>query len=256
MGRGDDIMGTGMARGARKRGKRIAFGDCKQIIWGPFSAEIFRGNPNIAAPGQERASDLEWIASYPRHSIYATRDKAGCRWIWNYEFRPIPGEIYFKREPVKSGKNIVVIEPNVPGWKPRFINKQWPMERYQSVADYLIGKDFRVIQPWYGRGIQLNNVELLPTQTFTDALALIKTAELFIGPEGGLHHGAAAVGTAAVVLFGGFIPPQVTGYDTHRNLTGGEMVACGSHIPCSHCAAAMNRISVDEVTSAAMEFLQ
>jgi hypothetical protein len=57
-----------------------------------------------------------------------------------------------------------------------------------------------------------------------------------------------------VVLFGGFIPPQVTGYPGHVNLTGGA-VACGSLQRCSHCQAAMNAISVDEVHAAALGLL-
>jgi hypothetical protein len=57
-----------------------------------------------------------------------------------------------------------------------------------------------------------------------------------------------------VVLFGGFIPPSVTGYGGHANLTGGAE-ACGSLDPCRHCQAAMGRIGVDEVHAAALERL-
>src|SRR4030095_3529410 len=95
MGYGDDIMATGMARGAAARGKRIAFGDGQRIIWGPHSAEIFQGNPNIAPPGVERRPDIEWIHYYRGCRIYsyATAD----RWVWNYDFRPKPGQLFFQR---------------------------------------------------------------------------------------------------------------------------------------------------------------
>jgi ADP-heptose:LPS heptosyltransferase len=76
-------------------------------------------------------------------------------------------------------------------------------------------------------------------------------AKLYIGAEGGLHHAAAALGVPAVVLFGGFIPPLVTGYETHINLTGGAQEACGSLKPCDHCRKAMDAISVEEVAAAA-----
>jgi ADP-heptose:LPS heptosyltransferase len=79
---------------------------------------------------------------------------------------------------------------------------------------------------------------------------------LYIGPEGGLHHGAAAVGIPAVVLFGGFIPPQVTGYKTHVNLTGGADFFCGSLQACKHCAEAMERIKSKHVCDAAKGFLE
>ena len=57
---------------------------------------------------------------------------------------------------------------------------------------------------------------------------------------------AATVKAKGVVIFGGFIPPEITGYDFHTNLfTGGE--ACGSRYSCKHCKAAMEAIGVDEV---------
>ena len=57
---------------------------------------------------------------------------------------------------------------------------------------------------------------------------------------------AATVGSKGVVIFGGFISPEITGYDFHTNLfTGGE--ACGSRYSCKHCKAAMEAIEVDEV---------
>lgn len=150
----------------------------------------------------------------------------------------------------------MVIEPNVPRSKSVASNKQWPVERYQRVADALRSQGWRLVQPIYiGVLHQLTGVEFVQTKTFRDALALLKKARLYIGPEGGLHHGAAAVGTMAVVLFGGFIPPQVTGYDLHINLTGGA-TACGSLLQCRHCQLAMDSIRVDHVMDAAQVQLE
>ena len=87
-------------------------------------------------------------------------------------------------------------------------------------------------------------------------LAALSGAKLAVLPEGGLHHGAAALGVKAVVLFGGFIPPEVTGYPQcgHINLTGGAL-ACGSIHKCEHCVVAMNSITVDEVLDSAHSLL-
>ena len=82
-----------MARGAAARGKRIAFGDGRRIIWGPACPVIFKGNPNIAPPGSEGARDLEWVAHYKGHRLY--NQLGAGRWIWNMYFRPVPGEIFF-----------------------------------------------------------------------------------------------------------------------------------------------------------------
>lgn len=94
MGRGDNIMATGLARGAAARGKRIAFGDGRRIAWDQHSKEIFRGNPNIAPPGSEADPDLEWIDYRTGHRIYNGLDRARRRWIWNMDFRPVPGEFF------------------------------------------------------------------------------------------------------------------------------------------------------------------
>lgn len=250
MGIGDQLIATGLAKGAAARGKRIAFGGDGRIRWDLDSEPIFRDNPNIAPPGSERDRDLEWIRYYKGHRIYNRRQ--GNRWIWNPDWKAIPGEVFLadpeRRRAARHGSGFVVIEPNVER-KSVAWNKDWGVGKYQALADRLT-KQHRVVQFVYPKAARLQGVQYVPTPTFRDALALLANADLYIGPEGGLHHGAAAMGTAAVVLFGGFIPPSVTGYDTHTNLTGGAE-ACGSLFACRHCRDAMARISVEEVLAAA-----
>lgn len=258
MGLGDQLMATGMARGAAARGKRVAFGDGRKIVWDNRSAEIFRGNPNIAAPGSERDADIEWIAYYKGHRLY--NRQCGDRWIWNLDFRPVPGEVIFDRIELRNreraGRGFVVIEPGVPVWKSSGANKDWGFERYQLVANALGALGHRLVQFRHSRDqLLLRGVEAIDTVNFRDALAMLARARLYIGPEGGLHHGAAAVGTPAVVLFGGFIPPQVTGYEGHANLTGGAAKFCGSLKPCPHCRAALDAIQPVDVLQAAKERL-
>ena len=154
----------------------------------------------------------------------------------------------------RYGRGFVLIEPNLPWWKSVAPNKDWGREKYQRVADLLRAEGHRVAQFSNPKGTTLVGVEQLFTTSFRDALAILKNAGVYVGPEGGLHHGAAAVGVPAVVLFGGFIPPAVTGYDAHVNLTGG-VEACGSLSACAHCKAAMKSISVEEVFSAAKDRL-
>lgn len=251
MGAGDNLMATGMARGASARGRRIAFGNTRQIIWDQHSAMVFRNNPNIAPPGSERSPDLEWITFYKGKRLYNQQE--GHRWVWNYDFRAKPGEMFFSRDEIEFGdqfgKGFVLIEPNVPQQKSVAPNKQWPVMRYQEVAINLKRAGHDVRQFHYRGGDRLLEVGGIVTPSFRHALAVLRNASLYVGPEGGLHHGAAAVGIPAVVLFGGFIPPQVTGYATHTNLTGGAQ-ACGSLKTCRHCADAMAAISVDKVLDA------
>ncbi len=250
-------MATGMARGAWKRGKRIAFGDGVKLKWDHHSPDIFRNNPNIAPPGQEKLPNVEWIGFYRGNRLYNRQGPKG--WEWNYDFRAVPGEMFFTAEEKKFaerfGDGFIVIEPNVPIFKSVAPNKQWPADRYEDVSARLVEQGHRVIQFGYGGRNKLRNASHLATPTFRHGLAVLARAALYIGAEGGMHHGAAAVGIPAVVLFGGFIPPQVTGYDTHTNLTGGAE-ACGSTSPCLHCKAAMAAIGVDEVQAAADRYLE
>lgn len=246
-----------MARGAKARGKRIAFGDGKRIRWDKNSDVIFRGNPNIAPPGSERDRDIQWIPFFKGHRIY--NRQARNRWVWNPHFKAVPGEVFLDPVEVRNGARLgggfIVMEPLVELWKTASINKDWGFERYQTVADDLVASGHRVIQFHHpSNPRQLDGVEKVKASSFRDALAILSHAVLYIGAEGGLHHGAAAAGVKGVVLFGGFIPPSVTGYDIHTNLTGGAK-ACGYIVPCKHCKDAMSAIRPDDVLDAAWAYL-
>lgn len=250
------MLGTGLARGAKALGKRIAFGDKHRILWDHHSEQIFRGNPNIAEPGSEKHPDIEWVPFYRGNRIY--NRQAGDKWVWNYSFHAIPGEVFLteaERQVAsfligKTDPPLVIIEPNLPTFKAASVNKQWPIERYRQVAKELNQRGFDVAQFAHGGKVVLSHARQIAAPSFRHALAVLEKAALYVGPEGGLHHGAASVSVAAVVLFGGFIPPSVTGYAAHINLTGGAD-ACGSLKPCAHCRDALDRIGVDDVLGAA-----
>jgi hypothetical protein len=246
-------MATGMAKGAAKRGKRIAFGDGQKIIWDHLSDQIFKGNTNIAPPGSEVDPDIEWIPFYRGNRLYNRQN--GLTWVYNYDFRAIPGEIFFDVNEKRFARDItpgfVLIEPNVKQAAP---NKQWPKERYYKIARRLMRAGHDVRQLYYVNSYQMPGIKQIKTSTFRQALAVLSRAALYIGAEGGLHHGAAALGIPAVVIFGGFTPVEITGYAGHINLDGGS-TACGSIRPCEHCKQAMDAISVSDVEDAAKSLL-
>ena len=265
MGIGDNILGTSLAKGARARGKRIAFGDGSRLLWDQNSEPIFRHNPNVVFPGQPlSASDVEWVHYHKGNRHYSTQQ--GDRWVFNYAFHATPGEFFFQPseqttvERLGLPQGFMVVEPNVKRHVrlrgEYLVNKQWPFKRYQEVVTELTSQNRRVVQFIYGDVPRLHGAWLIQTPSFRSAAAILANASLYLGSEGGLHHAAAALGIPAVVLFGGWLPPSVLGYETHINLTGGESEACGLLRPCPHCAAAMNRISVDDVLTAAQEQLR
>jgi hypothetical protein len=255
MGLGDELLGSGMARGARARGKRIAFGEGRRILWHANAHLIFSGNPNVAPPGSERDRDIVWISHYQGHRLYGTPRPGG--WNWNKDFRAKPGELFFTpaelaRAAEKMPLGAVLIEPHV---KPLAVNKRWGWERYREVAHRLQLDGHHVVQFNYGQQI-IGSVTPITSPDFRTSIAMLARCSLYIGPEGGLHHGAAAdpVNTPAVVIFGGYIHPMTTGYATHVNLFGADE-ACGNTGQCSHCRAAMDRITVEQVFEAAQGIL-
>jgi ADP-heptose:LPS heptosyltransferase len=134
-------------------------------------------------------------------------------------------------------------------------NKQWGLPKYQELAQRLLAatgcRPVQLVPA--GFAPLLRDVDAIETPSFRHALAVLGLAQLYIGPEGGLHHGAAAVGTSAVVIFGGFNTPRSTGYAWHENIVVGE--PCGSIAECWHCKAAMDSISVDRVLEGAVRQL-
>lgn len=259
MGLGDSLIGSGLARGLAAVGKRAAFGDGRRIIWAPQDHEIFRDNPNVAPPGSENDADLKWIFHYRGWRLYG--HVVGKHWQFR-DFECPPGEVFLTKEEKAWvlarvwGDPIAVIEPRVkPVGACQGANKQWPVASYQKLASRLLAATgCRPVQlvPSGARPL-LADVDAIETPSFRHALAVLGLAQIYIGPEGGLHHGAAAMGTRAVVIFGGFNTPRSTGYAWHENIAVGE--PCGTIAECSHCKAAMASISVDRVLDGAVRQL-
>lgn len=262
---GDEIMGSGLARGAHARGVKIAFGDGRKIIWNECAHLIFRGNPNVAAPGQERADNLEWIEHYSGARRYYRFGSGERRQMIFASGTQRPGELFFDPSELefaeRVGDDFIVVEPNTVNDAPNKQwgrqNKRWGLDRYRGVAHLLRDRGFRVVQ--FDAGAQaIDGIERIATPSFRTACAVLARAALYVGPEGGLHHACAAspVNTPAVVIFGGFVSPAVTGYAQHVNLFTGEGLGCGNLDPCEHCRVCMSKISVEQVIDAAMSLLK
>lgn len=175
------------------------------------------------------------------------------RWTWK-PFQCEPGEIYLSDAEKVFGaahSGHILLEPHTKGTAGG--NKSWGWARWEAIAGLLRGLPLAQMGPV---GVKvLPGVKFIPTAGFRDACAVLAGARAFVGAEGGLHHAAAALGIPAVVIFGGFISPENTGYAMHRNLfTGG--IACGSRMPCEHCRAAMERITPAEVEQHVREIIR
>ena len=209
------------------------------VTFGYWDDQVFPNNPFIAMSGQAVP-----INDRPGSRPYILGQVEG-RMIWNPRHRASPGYIYLEEHELpKLEGDYVVIEPNVKGTVSG-PNKDWGFDRYQVVANHLLERGVRLAQL---RGPFLDGVERFETETFREACSVIAGSQGYLGNEGGLHHAAAAFGKKAVVVFGGFIHPDVTGYSFHVNL-GGDW--CGQLSECPHCSMKLDEITTEQVIEAA-----
>jgi ADP-heptose:LPS heptosyltransferase len=206
---------------------------------------------DVDAMRQEAAQILGWKRHLPWRRKYRRAPlKVTGHYIYNLAYRAKPAPIRLKPDEERiaaqwSSRPFAVIEPFIkPGAPP---SKQWPVERYIEVARQL-SCHMPVYQIGSPESPVLSEFPQIRPRSFREAMAYLKAARVYVGPEGGLHHASAAVRTRAVVIYGGFTSPLITGYDFHVNLTGGTEWACGTRKGmCPHCRQAMENIKVDEV---------
>ncbi len=253
MGLGDEIMVAGECREIyHYTSKRVKV---RHKNGGARWDELWNGNPIIAHPHE--IGDFAWCETRSGHRPYVDRtamamqfaDKYGLDkpftlkdrslpWIYTDWKTPI-GELFIEREPAG---NYIVVEPHIKlSGSP---NKLWGFGRTAALvqrhsADW--------VQMIHGGAKRLDGARHVETATFLDACGVLSGAKCYVGPEGGLHHAAAALNIPAVVIFGGMTSPANTGYDSHVNLFQPDGSPCGRRVPCEHCTMAMEAITVEMV---------
>lgn len=247
-------MAAGEARRVHQAtGKMVAITDSRgRPQWSP----VFEGVSYIA---QRPAPDVLRVISASGQRPYI-QGKFPHRWVWR-KYQPHPAEIAFtpaELELARPYHGAVLIEPNVKAIG--HANKAWPWHLWRELVDRIqageLGRPVRLVQCVPPGGQQMNGCEIVSTDTFRQALAVLSVCRAAVLTEGGLMHGAAAVGVPAVVMFGGFISPKVTGYSLHHNLYTGETeLGCGRRTACPCCAAAMQRITPSLVLDNLKEIL-
>lgn len=280
MSYGDRLMALGDAWALHKsdpQKRRVAIGDGRRVD--ESQPELSWGLDFLASAADvARGEAVHWVHSYPHHRPYidyaAMRRALGWRWhlrhlglgptrllgryLYQLSYRPTPAPIQLKPEEQAlaaewAAKPFVALEPFIKTGAPP--SKQWPVERFAEVARRL-SQEIEVYQISAPDSPSLEGVAQIRPRSFRESMAYLKAARLYIGPEGGLHHAAAAMGTRAVVIYGGFTSPLITGYAFHTQLAGGAQYACGTRYGmCPHCLRHLERITADEVLTAARQQL-
>lgn len=236
MGIGDALMASGEARDLYRRSKLpvIILGRDGRPLWSP----VWNGIPYIIPRQGGRPCNRMINGPGLRPYIKA---KSVDRWAWN-RYTPKVAEIRFtaaEKAFAEHYRGAVMLEPAVKPIGHR--NKAW-LDIYWSQLASLLRK-LPLVQCGPAGTHFLPGVTAVLTPEFRLACAVLAVCRAFVGTEGGLMHAAAAVDTPGVIIYGGFISPEVTGYALHRSLFTGNGLGCGMRRDCPHCAAAMTRIT-------------
>lgn len=237
MGIGDELMAAGRAR--------AEFGGRKTHILDR------RGRPRW----HDAWSRCDWIARPDEPAVHELMDapgvrpyiraKAATRWTWA-DYRPQPCPLRLTDDEMAWAEQVrgaIVLAPELKAHASP--NKAWPGAHWSRLANMLHARFSGVplvhLQPPGSRSPALPHARLLHSSTIFEAAAAVRVCAVLVCHEGALHHLSAGMGGRAVVLMGGFIGPQHTGYRdcaTHTYLVSGG-TPCGMRVRCEHCVAAM-----------------
>ena len=274
MGYGDELMATGIARIEKQKfpDRQIVVGNLEKKI--VTQSIIFLNNPNIIIDPKkiDKNKLVYFVNSYPGNRPHINWKKTvKGKNVWNFNFKPTPGELYFSKDEIILAKKIIKdsktfwkknnnykykgiiliettsskINDPIAGFK--HVNKDWGTQNWLSLVENL-KKNYLIIQPLHKKSNKYKGIFNFGSD-FRQACAIMKFCNIYVGPEGGFGHAAAALKKPAVIIFGGWIPPQVTGYDFHDNIyIDIEGSPCGifSH-ECKHCKKCMSKITVSMV---------
>lgn len=250
MGLGDEIMALGrLERLFEQTGKpgnvlRVDT-DSPGAPTYPREHDAWRGNP--AYNPRTHFGVVDCAVSRPYIKTWKHRQA-----VFNMDYRPRAGRVYLTDDDwafMPVDPPYAVVAPHLKdGASP---NKSWGVSRWEAVIENFPIPVYQLESSPHAKIIK--GAKPIITPTFRHALAVIARAAVVMCNEGGTHHMAASMGVPAVVFFGAFTPPQVTGYGFHYNMAvdtpGGY---CGRWDACPHCAAARAQVSVEDVRNKAL----
>ena len=271
MGYGDDLLITKLASRIKKKFPE------RQVVIGNVSRKeashsiVYDNNPNISnCTNLDPTKPIHIIDYHPGNRPYIDYEKSNNKnYVWNIKFKPEPGEIYFsKKEEMeanlimqqakefwqkfnkKNYKSIIFLETsstkiNDKQFSIKHLNKDWGYKNWKSLIDEF-KKDYLIIHSVHSKTKKINGLFAPKNLSFRLACAIMNNCDIYVGPEGGFGHVAAALNKKAALYFGGWITPDVIGYDFHENLYYDNIHSpCGQYKKiCEHCAEAREKITV------------
>ena len=271
MGYGDDLLITSLAAQIKKKypDRQIVIGIAKKNY--AYHSPIYENNPNISdCRNLDNKKPIHIIDyhEYNRPYIDYTRT-TDEKYAWK-KFKPIPGELFFSDKEKLEAKNIILQAKDY--WKNNhkknykkiiFLetsstknassqfsikqqNKDWGHENWKELVKK-IENDYLIIQSIHKGTKNFPGVFEAKKMDFRLACAVLNLSDFYVGIEGGFGQVAAALGKKGVIYFGGWISPDVIGYDFHENVYFQDKLSpCGEYKKiCNHCEEARKKITVD-----------
>lgn len=223
-GLGDALFVTTVAREIKKRRP-----DCRIVVDSHWP-QIFHNNADVAAafPASSQPRDdaitLDYETPWPpprQHVLRTLCSRVGLENpdLKTYYFTTREERMKARSIRTPSSRPLLVVHPFSGFFAAR--SKQW---------DFRHWKRFLEMVPPEIETIRFGGVEDPATPTERThhremvgldlrlTAALLEMADAFVGQESGLAHLATALGVPSVVIFTGFVPPDVFGYDRNINL--------------------------------------
>ena len=259
MGVGDALMASGEVRELRikKPLAKFVIGDGKKSYWN----EVFDNNPYIISDSEiQKYAEVYWIKNYEGNRPYRNYGDGFPKDKYNWKkYKPLKGEFYFTKKEIALAekvitvikknagqKKIIFIEPHVKKRK-GYENRDWGFHNWQKVVTEL-STLYTFLQITYAKRQPIKGSININGLNFRTSSAILSMCDLFLGPEGGMAHAAAATNRKAVVIWGGHISPDITGYDFHKNLYNKHPLSpCGKKELCDHCQDGLRKITPDNV---------
>ena len=276
MGWGDYLMTTGQVRIMKEENPNIQIIIKKKYEQTQYYKNIFFKNPYITHSNlinlKKKFIEIERVK-------VGKIDEKNNKIIWNENkvseignFYPTQQENKFADQIIKSikenwrnknskkEKGILYISDeakknqNVGGkiiHYEHFTNKEWGLEKWKEFIkitskDWIIVKTSKKISNSVDGSYAINC-------NFRQIYAIMKLCDFFIGGEGGQSHLWAVTKKKGIVFFGHWIPPYLTGYPMHTNLSTNKKNHCGSLKVCDECKKFFFKLNPEYVQNLIME---
>ena len=258
MGWGDYIMTTGIVRRLKNQNPNL-----QVLIKEPYNEtrqykDIFYKNPYITSIDSFN-NKLPHV-KIPR-VLAGINNELNDRIIWKKERVAEVGDLYTKNEEEKyaedsinaifehwkiknkklprgliflsdTAKRNIILNNKIVNYE-HYVNKEWGRNKWEEFIK-ITSKDYILVKTTNSKDNAVEGLYSIICD-FRTNYAIMEKCDFYIGNEGGLSHLWAITRKRAIVFFGHWIPPHVTGYPFHFNLSNNTHDHCGSLTKCITC---------------------